>query len=298
MKNKALTLFLLLLLALGLYRMVATPAPVLATYEECEEFQQEEGEEPIVDTEACRKRFREEHPNANAPATDATAEEWKKFLDEWKEDHNLSDETYCALLGNCNEATPSPTITITSTSTMVPPTPTATVTITSTSTTVPPTPTATVTITSTSTTVPPTPTATVTITSTSTTVPPTSTATATIVATSTTIPSTPKPERENTCLRINFDLGGHVARQGRYIVQETGGHVVYSGEMGEGWMDTGWIRDLQISYQSVYVQVLFYNTPNAKPTEMEIVNPAPDTTYGWLSWGMCHALEVRWPVES
>jgi hypothetical protein len=28
---------------------------------------------------------------------------------------------------------------------------------------------------------------------------------------------------------------------------------------------------------------------------MEIVNPAPGTPYGWLTRGVCHALEVGWP---
>lgn len=81
------------------------------------------------------------------------------------------------------------------------------------------------------------------------------------------------------------------------MVQEVGGRVLYSWFAEEGWQDSGWVKDIDITHPSVYVQVLYYSGPGADPIEMEIINPAPDSTYGWLSRGMCHALEVKWSGE-
>jgi hypothetical protein len=78
-------------------------------------------------------------------------------------------------------------------------------------------------------------------------------------------------------------------------VQEIGGRVLASWYAEEGWMDSGWIKEIDITHENVYVQVLYYSGPGADPVELKIVNHAPDSPYGWLSWGMCHALEVAWP---
>jgi hypothetical protein len=96
------------------------------------------------------------------------------------------------------------------------------------------------------------------------------------------------------CLRINFEIGGHVARTGLYVVQEIGGRVLASWYAEEGWEDSGWIY-VDISHPSVYVQVLYYPGPDTEPVVMDMLNAAPDTPYGWLTRGMCHALEVAWP---
>ncbi|MCA9952286.1 MAG: hypothetical protein KDE48_21695 [Anaerolineales bacterium] len=193
--------------------------------------------------------------------------------------------------------TPQPTATATAT---MPPTATATATAT-----VSPTATQPATVTAS-----PTPTGTLPPTSTAI---PTATATATTIATNTPFPPTAtvlppeitatasvtptKEPRENTCLRINFDIGGHEAKRGLYVVQEVGGRVLYTWYAEDGWQDSGWVKDIDITHPSVYVQVLYYSGPGAEPVEMEIVNPAPDSAYGWLSRGMCHAIEVKWPGE-
>jgi hypothetical protein len=101
--------------------------------------------------------------------------------------------------------------------------------------------------------------------------------------------------RENACLRINFAVGGDVARRGLYVVQEVGGRVLYSWWAEEGWEDSGWITDIDITFPAVYVQVFYYRGDGSEPIEMRIVNPAPGTMYGWLARGQCHALEVAWP---
>ncbi len=136
---------------------------------------------------------------------------------------------------------------------------------------------------------------------------PTPTATPTgIVMTPTATEAPPTPEatstptrrpRESTCLRINFDVGGQSARRGLYVVKETGGRLLAEWYAEDGWTDSGWIRDIDISFENVYVQVFYYSGPGADPIEMKILNPAPGTPYGWLSWGVCHAIEVAWPGE-
>jgi hypothetical protein len=98
-------------------------------------------------------------------------------------------------------------------------------------------------------------------------------------------------------LRINFDVSGDVTRRGLYVVQEVGGRVLASWYADEGWQDSGWITEIDITHPSVYVEVLYYPGPDTTPVKMKILNPAPGTEYGWLSRGSCHALEVGWPEE-
>lgn len=204
-----------------------------------------------------------------------------------------------------DKVTPTPTTTPTMTATSTA-TPTATPTITMTAT-MTPTLTLTPTLTATATgTLTATPTATTVITPTNT---PTATPTSTITPTSTptvvpppgpnegtATPTATKPVRLDSCLRINFDVGPDVARRGTYVVQETGGRVLATWWAEEGWMDSGWIRDIDISHPSVHVQVFFVKGDGSPPIEMTILNPAPDSTYGWLTRGRCHALEVAWPA--
>ncbi len=103
------------------------------------------------------------------------------------------------------------------------------------------------------------------------------------------------PPREKSCLRINFEVGGDEARNGRYEVIEAGGRVLAAWDAQDGWKDSGWIRDIELTYRSVYVQVVYYPPDSSDSITMRIVNPAPGTDYGWLSEGMCHAIEVAWP---
>jgi hypothetical protein len=98
----------------------------------------------------------------------------------------------------------------------------------------------------------------------------------------------------DSCLRINFDMGSGVARRGTFVVKEVGGRVLATWWADEGWTDSGWIRDIDITFPSVYVQVFFVKGDGTE-IEMVILNPASDTNYGWLARGQCHALEVDWP---
>ncbi len=133
---------------------------------------------------------------------------------------------------------------------------------------------------------------------------PSPTATSTAVPPEPTITSTPEPSptptkrpREYSCVRINFEVSGHDAARGLYIVQETGGKLLASWYALDGWQDSGWFKDIDITHENVYVQVLYYRGPDTEPVELQILNHAPDSPYGWMSWGVCHALEVAWPDE-
>ncbi len=117
-------------------------------------------------------------------------------------------------------------------------------------------------------------------------------------ATMTLSPPTPTPTKEprlNACLRINFEISGDIAHPGNFVVQEVGGRLLASWHAEEGWQDSGWIRDIDITHPSVFVEVFFVSDYGGEPIKMHILNPAPDTEHGWLSRGICHALEVGWP---
>ena len=117
-------------------------------------------------------------------------------------------------------------------------------------------------------------------------------------ATMTISPPTPTPTkmpRLNACLRINFEISGDYAHPGNFVVQEVGGRLLASWHADEGWQDSGWIRDIDITHPSVFVEVYFVSDFGSDAIKMHILNPAPGTEYGWLSRGVCHALEVGWP---
>ena len=104
-------------------------------------------------------------------------------------------------------------------------------------------------------------------------------------------------EPAGAALRIDFEVAGHRARRGLYVVQYPGGDVLASWYALDGWEDSGWISNLDLPRKTVWVEVLYYPGPNTHPTAMRILNHAPGTAYGWVSQGMGHALEVAWPDQ-
>ncbi len=141
----------------------------------------------------------------------------------------------------------------------------------------------------------------------------TPTATPTLAATATATPSptpppptvgpvtltpSPTPTREPrllSCTRINFDITGDEALAGTYSVHEFGGRHLVDWVAQDGWQDSGWLRDIDISFPAVYVDVFFHPAHGGQVVKMKIVNPAPDTDGGWMARGECHAQEVGWP---
>ncbi|WP_420642620.1 hypothetical protein [Candidatus Leptofilum sp.] len=124
------------------------------------------------------------------------------------------------------------------------------------------------------------------------------TSTPTPIVTATAVPNstpTPPPNPQLACLRINFEVSGDVAQAGTYEVREVGGRSLASWSAQAGWQDSGWIRNLEISFDAVHVRVIFHPTDGSPNVTMSIYNPAPGTEYGWVARGMCHAVEVGWP---
>lgn len=105
----------------------------------------------------------------------------------------------------------------------------------------------------------------------------------------------PQPGPEGTATRINFEEGEDSALEGLYVVQETGGRTVATWYALDGWRDSGWLNHLDLSHESVWVKVLYYPGPDTEPTTLTIINHAPKKSFGWLSRGMAHAIEVEWP---
>ena len=110
--------------------------------------------------------------------------------------------------------------------------------------------------------------------------------------------ATPTPTKEwrlPSCSRINLDVTGDVALEGIYEMRELGGRHLYNWYAQDGWTDSGWYQDIDISFKDVFVQV-FYLPPDGSPRiAMKIANPSPGTQYGWMTRGICHAVEVGWP---
>lgn len=105
-------------------------------------------------------------------------------------------------------------------------------------------------------------------------------------------------EAGRACTRFNFLVGKdrHTgSRPGLYVMRRSTGGDLASWYAKEGDVDSGWIGGIDISFPSVHVTVTFYPADGSWPILMEIVNPAGGTNYGWLSNGMCHAVEIQYP---
>ena len=111
------------------------------------------------------------------------------------------------------------------------------------------------------------------------------------------VPVTPElpPDPGLACLRVNFEVSGDVAQAGSYEVVEVSGRSLASWTAKAGWQDSGWIHNIEISYEAVYVEVFYHDDSGGNPVKMAIFNPAPGTDFGWVARGMCHAVEVGWP---
>lgn len=109
--------------------------------------------------------------------------------------------------------------------------------------------------------------------------------------------ATRRPTRTplQACLRINFEVSGDEAREGRFDVVEVGGRLLTSWEAKEGWQDSGWIYKIDTTFDEVHVDVYFVPADGGPTVQMKMWNPAPGTPHGWVSQQRCHALEVGWP---
>lgn len=119
------------------------------------------------------------------------------------------------------------------------------------------------------------------------------------------IPSTPKDSAVNpdvspdkSCMRFNFHEGKDRltgSRGGVFVLFEDTNGALTSWYAPAGATDSGWYNGFNITFEQVFVKVLFYPSDGSTPVVMEIVNPAPDMSYSWLARGMCHAVEIQYP---
>lgn len=108
------------------------------------------------------------------------------------------------------------------------------------------------------------------------------------------------PPSHLACARFNFELGqNHDTGSlvpGLYTMREIGtGSTLATWWASSAWEDSGWITDIDIAFPSVWVEVFFYPHGDEPAVKMNIINPAYGTAYGWLTGGMCHAIEIEFP---
>lgn len=124
---------------------------------------------------------------------------------------------------------------------------------------------------------------------------PTPTATAMPTASPT---STPQPPKQQACARFNLEQGQTPGcpAPGRYEMIEVGtGRLLATWWAEKGWMDSGWITGIELTWTEAWVEVFFFPYGSGPAVKMNIVNPAPGTEYGWLAGGMCHSVEIEFP---
>ena len=109
-------------------------------------------------------------------------------------------------------------------------------------------------------------------------------------------------QQDSACARFNFlqgrDKGTGSRSAGKYEMRETLGSLVTTWEAQAGDKDSGEIPGLAITRPSVHVTVTFFPADGSAPIQMEIVNPAGDTSFGWLSRDMCHSVEIQYPITT
>jgi hypothetical protein len=104
-------------------------------------------------------------------------------------------------------------------------------------------------------------------------------------------------EPAGAAARINFEMAGHRARPGLYVIVTREGKELASWYARGGETDSGWISDLTLPYRKVWVEVLYYSGPGANPARMRMLNNLPPKRFSWLARNTAHALEVAWPDE-
>jgi hypothetical protein len=105
-------------------------------------------------------------------------------------------------------------------------------------------------------------------------------------------------EPSGAAVRIDFEVAMHKARRGLYVINNADGGQLASWYARGGEVDSGWISNLDLPRDAVWVEVLYYSGPGAKPVKMKILNHAPKKKkYGWVAKNTSHAIEVAWPDQ-
>jgi LysM repeat protein len=102
------------------------------------------------------------------------------------------------------------------------------------------------------------------------------------------------------CARINFlagkDRSTGSRMDGTYVISEYNGRGgLASWKAKKGDVDSGWIHDINTTFDAVHVVVSFYPADGSPPYLMKIVNGVGTNGYGWLSQNICNAIEIEYP---
>lgn len=119
-----------------------------------------------------------------------------------------------------------------------------------------------------------------------------------IPAMTTTQTVSPEVSADKACMRFNFLRGKDATRGSRggvFVAFDNTNGALTSWYGAPGATDSGWFNGFNITFEAIHAKVIFYPNSGTMPVVMKIVNPAPGTSYGWLSRGMCHALEIEYP---
>lgn len=103
------------------------------------------------------------------------------------------------------------------------------------------------------------------------------------------------------CTRFSLDQGANAATgagvNGRYEMREvTSGRVVAAWQADAAAANSGWLTDLPpVSAGGSWVAVYFYPDGGETAVLLNVLNPAPNTAYGWVANSQCHAIELQFP---
>lgn len=105
------------------------------------------------------------------------------------------------------------------------------------------------------------------------------------------------------CVRFSLFQGRNAATgagvAGRYDMREvTTGGLLTSWEASSQATVSDWITDLpQVADGGSWVNVRFYPAGGETAVPLEVLNHAPNTPYGWVASGQCHAIELQFPND-
>ncbi|MCA9930513.1 MAG: VCBS repeat-containing protein, partial [Anaerolineales bacterium] len=108
---------------------------------------------------------------------------------------------------------------------------------------------------------------------------------------------------KGACARFSLDQGRNARTgagvNGRYTMHEVNtDRILAAWSAGSRDTNSGWLTDIPVAFAGgSWVEITFTPTGQTTPIQLEIINPAPNTAYGWIFPGQCHAIELQFPLD-
>ena len=105
------------------------------------------------------------------------------------------------------------------------------------------------------------------------------------------------------CMRFSLAQGNQAATgagvNGRYELHERDtGRILATWQAGSQDTVSDWFYDISPAFaEGSWVEVFFFQDGMETAVQLTILNPAPNTTYGWIAPGQCHAIELEFPFN-